>query len=223
MEHDSALGDRPIAPRPNTCSASRWVIGLAKAICVGTVRSRGAGIGGGEPSGSIGVQVLSADHLTLRYTLTQDGVARDVAERITITRTACPYGGARPWFHCPRCARRVAVLYMRQGYFACRHCQRVAYSSQSRGTIDRTWIKQRRIEARLGDGWHRPKGMRQRTYNALLDELADCEARRDEAFALVVKRFMRASDFGNGPGQTSTGSKGKPGVQTGVQANRGTR
>jgi len=156
---------------------------------------------GGVPSGSIGVQVHSADNLTLRYALTQEGVARDVAERITITRTACPYGGARPWFHCPRCARRVAVLYMRQGYFACRHCQRVAYSSQSCGTLDRTWIKQRKIEARMGDDWQRPKGMRQRTYNALLDKLADCEARRDEAFVLVVKRFMGASDFGNGPGQ----------------------
>lgn len=32
--------------------------------------------------------------------------------------------------------------------------------------------------------------MRQRTYDRLWESLMDCETRRDEAFALVVQRFM---------------------------------
>jgi len=42
----------------------------------------------------------------------------------------------------PRCARRVAVLYLRGGYFGCRLCKRVGYSSQSDDDLHRlTQIK----------------------------------------------------------------------------------
>lgn len=138
---------------------------------------------GGEPSGSIGVAVHGPDALTLRYTFTVDKVARDVAERLTVVNTPCAYGGARPWFSCPRCARRVALLYLRGGYFACRLCKRVAYSSQSDDDLDRLWRRQGKIEKRLGANWQRPKGMRLRTYDRLFAELLDCEERRDAALA----------------------------------------
>lgn len=146
---------------------------------------------GGEHTGSIGVLVHSPDVLILRYTITQNDEARDVADRVTIARTDCPYGGTRPWFNCTRCARRVAVLYLRWGRFACRHCQRVAYSSQAEDVMDRTWRKQRKIEVILGEHWQRPKGMRWRTYERLMDTLEDCEARRDQAFIAVVARLLR--------------------------------
>ena len=71
-----------------------------------------------------------------------------------------------------------------------RHCQRVAYSSQSEDVMARTWREQRRIETRLGDDWQRPKGMRQRTYERLMDRLAECEQRRDEAFCIAAQRFI---------------------------------
>ncbi len=144
---------------------------------------------GGEHTGSIGVHVHSPDVLSLRYTLTQNEVKRDVVDRVSIVRTACPFGGARPWFNCTKCARRVAVLYLHRGGFACRHCQRVAYSSQSEEVMDRTWRKQRKIEARLGLNWQRPKGMRQLTYARLIDKLADCEMRRDRACSVAVARL----------------------------------
>jgi hypothetical protein len=48
------------------------------------------------------------------------------------------------------------------------------------------WRKQSKIEARLGENWRRPKGMRQHTY----ERLVDCEARRDEAFAVVAERLL---------------------------------
>jgi hypothetical protein len=97
------------------------------------------------------------------------------------TYKPCNFGGARPWFQCPRCARQVAQLYMRAGRFACRHCQRVAYSSQAEDVLDRTWRKQQRLEAKLGEYWRRPKGMRLRTYERLIDGVADCDERREAA------------------------------------------
>lgn len=145
---------------------------------------------GGEPSGSIGVSVHGPDALTLRYTFTADSGARNVAERLTILNSACAYGGARPWFACPRCARRVAMLYLRGGYFACRRCKRVAYSSQSEDALDRLWRKQHRIEARLGQHWRRPKGMRQATYRPLINELVDLEVRRDSLLSAFVQELF---------------------------------
>ena len=89
-----------------------------------------------------------------------------------------------------RCPRRVAVLYLRQGVFACRHCQRVAYSSQSDDALDRMWRKQAKIEGRLVDNWRRPKGMRQCTYQRLIGTLNDCEERRENAFAVFAARLF---------------------------------
>lgn len=145
---------------------------------------------GGEPTGRIGVQVASDTALTLQYTATIQANKMEVNERVDIALSPCNFGGLRKWFCCTRCARRVAVLYLRAGRFACRHCQRLAYSSQSEDVLDRTWTKQRKIEAQLGENWRRPKGMRQRTYERLWESLMDCERRRDEAFAVAVRRFI---------------------------------
>jgi hypothetical protein len=144
---------------------------------------------GGEPAGSIGVCVHGPDALTLAYTATVGDVRRDVTERLTMVNTPCAYGGARPWFKCPCCARRVAMLYLRGGRFACRLCKRVAYSSQSDDALDRLWRRQDKIEKRLAPHWQRPKGMRHHTYARLWAGLMDCEARRDDALALFVQRL----------------------------------
>lgn len=145
---------------------------------------------GGEPTGSIGVTVFPQSAVRLIYTMTADGEKRNIDERVALIYKPCNFGGARPWFQCPRCARQVAVLYMRSGRMACRHCQRVAYSSQSEDVMARTWREQRRIEDRLGDDWQRPKGMRQCTYGRLMDRLASCEQRREEAFCVAAQRLF---------------------------------
>lgn len=44
--------------------------------------------------------------------------------------------------------------------------------------------------SRLGEDWQRPKGMRQRTFDRLIDRLADCELRRDEAFCVAAARLL---------------------------------
>lgn len=145
---------------------------------------------GDEPTGSIGVLVHAADSLALQYMVGSDGQRRDGSQTIRLARTACNYGKSRPWFVCPVCQRRAGVLYMRAGRFACRHCQRVSYSSQSDDMLDRMWRKQAKLEARLCDGWTRPKGMRQFTYERLIAALANCEERRDGAFCEIAARLL---------------------------------
>jgi hypothetical protein len=54
----------------------------------------------------------------------------------------------------------------------------------------RTWREQRRIEERIREDWQRPKCIRQRTYERLMDRLADCELRRDEAFCVAAQRLF---------------------------------
>jgi len=147
----------------------------------------------GEPSDSIGVFVHGPDSLALQYMAGREGERRDVSQTIRLTHTACSYGNTRPWFVCPLCHGRAGLLFMRWGRFACRTCQKVAYSSQSEDALDRTWRRQHRIEARLGKNWRRPKGMRQRTYDRLFARLIDCEERREETIAVMAFRMFGSS------------------------------
>jgi hypothetical protein len=151
---------------------------------------------GGEPTGSISVRVHSSDALRLVYSLAGDGnERRDASQLIGLAHTPCNYGKTRPWFVCPVCDQRAGLLYMRAGRFACRQCQRVSYVSQSCDALDRTWRRQSKIEARLGDDWRRPKGMRQRTYDRLIAELVDCEELRDAAFCEKAMRLFGVSNL----------------------------
>ena len=145
---------------------------------------------GDEQTGSISVRVHGAESLGLHYMVGSGDQRRDGSQTIRLAHTACNYGNSRPWFACPVCQRRSGVLYMRAGRFACRHCQRVSYSSQSCNLMDRAWRKQSKLEARLGDGWTRPTGMRLKTYDRLLQELVTCEAQRDEAFFSFATRLL---------------------------------
>ena len=146
---------------------------------------------GGEPSGSIGVRVHGTDSLELEYMLGSEGQRRDGSQTIFLTHTDCNYGNARPWFACPVCQRRAGVLYLRAGRFACRHCQRVSYSSQSCDLLDRMWRNRSKIAGRLGEHWQRPKGMRLKTYDRLMNQLAVCEQKREAAFCQFAAQLMR--------------------------------
>lgn len=183
------LVDQPTRSKANSCSIDVR-IWARRGMLKGEGWFTWAWSRGGERTGSIGVQVDTNSAVTLQYKVTIDGGKRDINERVPIELAPCNFGGTRPWFCCTRCARRVAVLYLRGGRFACRHCQRLAYGSQSDDALARTWLKQRKIEARLGEHWQRPKGMRFRTYDRLLDQLATIEEQRDQAFAAVIQRFI---------------------------------
>ena len=146
---------------------------------------------GSEPAGSIGVRVYGPHSLALVYTVAQhDGQRLDGSQRIALDATECNYGGSRPWFVCPVCHSRAGVLYLRAARFACRACQRVAYTSQSCDWLDRVWRRQAKAESRLGESCCRPKGMRRHTYERLIDQIGECRERREVGVAeFIVRNF----------------------------------
>lgn len=113
---------------------------------------------------------------------------KESSQSISITRTRCHFGGSRPWFVCPIRGERVAILYARDGRFACRRCQRVAYQSQSEDGMSRMNRKLRRIEAKIGPQCKRPKGMHRASFERLLDALCQCEDKWESAMVYVVER-----------------------------------
>lgn len=145
---------------------------------------------GGEPFGSVSVGVSPGDAVTLDFSLTTNGERRAVSQRVRLDRTPCRFGGWQSWFSCPCCGRRVAVLYLPFGRFACRTCQRVAYASQSEDLIGRMWRRQAHLEARLGGSWQRPRGMHRRTYARLLRAVVECEERKDAAIEQVAAQLF---------------------------------
>ena len=92
----------------------------------------------------------------------------DIRQVFTLDWTSCHYGGQRPWFRCPGCQRRVAVLCGYDRLFLCRHCYRLPYTSQYETRLDRLYRKMRKLQARIGDQYARkPKGMHWRTWERL--------------------------------------------------------
>ncbi len=140
----------------------------------------------GERRATIGYK---SDGFSVMLNYSIDG--RDCSQRVRLSDSSCNYGGKRPWFVCPIRGERVAVLYLRAGRFACRNCQRLAYASQSGDAIDRSWQRQRRIEAKLGDHGRRPNGMHHATHARLLTMIYDCEEQRDAALCVHFETMMR--------------------------------
>ena len=52
-----------------------------------------------------------------------------VTERIPLLTTPGTFGGIRPWFACPGCGKRCAVLYELGGHFRCQECHHLTYGS----------------------------------------------------------------------------------------------
>ena len=97
--------------------------------------------------------------------------------KLHITTTPCHYGGVRYWWQCPKCDKRVGVLYC-AGLYVCRHCLGLSYYSQLQHTYQRPDNRIESIRKRLN--WHenpyqRPKGMHHKTYERLFNEYHDIE------------------------------------------------
>ncbi len=117
------------------------------------------------------------------------------SQRISLLRTNCNFGGTRVWFACPRCGGRYAVLYAPDGRFACRHCQRIAYQSQSEDLNARLYRKENKIRERLGPTLARRKGMHSSTHKRLLDAFDQLSERQiDPGFARAWERIARSGD-----------------------------
>jgi hypothetical protein len=89
--------------------------------------------------------------VTLAYSYTpRDRPAEAIWPIVALETTPCTLGGARPWFRCPACARRVAVIYGLERLFACRRCKGLAYASQAEAADDRALCSAGRIRKKLG-------------------------------------------------------------------------
>lgn len=107
----------------------------------------------------------------------------------------CTFGGSRPWWRCPCCMRRVAVLYVGRDALACRHCHRLAYRGDREADDDRALRRAAAIRRRLG--WRpgiahghggKPKGMHWSTYWRLV---ARHDASVNQALAGTVARLRK--------------------------------
>jgi hypothetical protein len=130
--------------------------------------------------------------------------AKSRQQKIEITRTACHYGGDRPWLVCPKCGKRAGKLYTHECYFhyQCRKCWDLAYPSNRYSDFDAAIARINRIKSKLDsnrDGEPiRPKGMHRRTYAALLAELDSAEMAKERAITASIQSIFRgltAIDF----------------------------
>lgn len=160
----------------------------------------------GEPAGEIGVAFAGDDPggVVLDYHIRHAGGPRQpVREQVELARTPCRYGGARPWFLCPGCLSRRAVLYSLGGLFRCRGCHGLAYGSTREGRPERMIRRAAEVRRRLGGKpagsvWEpppKPRRMHWRTYSRLVRELRRCEvaaihdiAARTEALCAQIDR-----------------------------------
>lgn len=146
----------------------------------------------GDPVATIGLRIAS-DHVRLMYTWTpSNGDPQTFDYPVWIDRTLCRYGGLRPWFRCPRCQWRRAVIYgvASDGRFGCRRCMRLAYAGEAEDAIGRLWRKQRKLEAKLGENHGKPKGMHSRTYQRIFAKIDEVEERKDAAFIRGALAFL---------------------------------
>jgi hypothetical protein len=125
-----------------------------------------------------------------------DGVWHDVNQDVIVRWQRCTYGGWRPWFACPHCGWRKAILYLWH-VPVCRKCAQLRYRSQSEGETCRSWRRTRKIEAKLSGvagEWNliKPKGMHWKTFRRLVSEQKWEKVQRDrflvEAYGKLMQR-----------------------------------
>ena len=118
--------------------------------------------------------IIRVDFQSMLLSYQMKSTGEVVAQRVRTQTTPCHLGGERHWFTCPRCNKRVAVLYAPGRYFACRQCGKLTYATQKENVGDRASTKANKLRKRLGwelgilngDGL-KPKGMHWKTYYRL--------------------------------------------------------
>jgi hypothetical protein len=151
--------------------------------------------GDGKLTESIGVEVRSG-YLLLRCSWQET--------LVPLAHTPCHYGGTRPWFLCPGCGRRVAVLYLLHSRFVCRRCGDVGYIvehlSKEQRRQRREWRRWFRLCAMLPGGERKPKRMRWRTYRRIYKEIGSLDERIDNGLLPDFPRVSGLLDWQGLPG-----------------------
>lgn len=144
----------------------------------------------GEQVASVGCAVNeTASQLTVSYGWRRYDEREEVSLPVRLNTTPCNYGGVRWWFLCPCCNRRVAVLFIMGVMLRCVKCGRVSYASQRVDATSRAWTKQAKLEAKLIDGWEKPKRMRWKTYARLQAGIDECEMQKDVGLFKAMARM----------------------------------
>ncbi len=131
----------------------------------------------GEETDAISIRTTK-DNVLLNYAHINHsaGTKEEMKYPVPVEWTACNFGGKRPWFLCPHCGQRVAILYSAKR-FLCRHCLDLAYPCQREQAYDRASRRADKIRKKLK--WERgildgheskAKGMHEKTYRRLVAE-----------------------------------------------------
>lgn len=141
----------------------------------------------GSHTASIAVEVQS-NAVTLSYS-TQGTRQR---YEVLIAWTVCHFGGKRPWWLCPNCGGRCAILYG-GSVFTCRKCAGLHYPIQHASNVGKAIFRAEATRRRLrwqpgiaNPGNGKPKGMHWKTYARLL---AQHEHYANAACFVMAKRF----------------------------------
>jgi len=144
-------------------------IGILNRSCSGSLRWKR----GGKKCDSI-KYTCDPTHLVLNYQSRNYGKDwTSVTQTVQFDRTPCHYGGERLWMLCPRCNRRVGILYGAGASFLCRHCHSLPYTSQQEGCINNAISQKHKLGRRIfehyenGKGFGKKKGMHWSTYYRL--------------------------------------------------------
>ena len=128
--------------------------------------------------------VSEQDRMRFEHGITMLAGFRQLEEDVVaIDWTECHFGGVRPWFLCPNCGERIAILYgprierdgsklpIRSRTLKCRQCHNLGYPSQHEERDRRMRRRANKTWARIGGrGRTKPKRMHWRTYDRLVDE-----------------------------------------------------
>jgi len=112
--------------------------------------------------------------VTLHYQQLLQGENTYREQHVTIVYTPCHYGRQRPWFRCPNCISRCAIIYLGNQGFHCRKCYQLPYRSQQMCKLDRLISKRVTLEEKL---FNSNKGLHYRTRERLKDRLNEIENR----------------------------------------------
>lgn len=143
----------------------------------------------GDERGAVTVSTVSGAAIIEGRWGTDGGVVR---ADVDIEHTACALGGHRPWWRCPRCVRRTALLYVEADKtWACRRCAGLDYACRYEPRLGRLALRVHRLRKHLGPNRARPRGMRWSRYLRHLQALEDAEATLRRALGPLADRHSR--------------------------------
>jgi len=145
----------------------------------------------GWSASSVAVSLIDFDNARI---ISRSPNGRPFSEPVALERTACNYGGARPWWLCPDCGRRCALLYLVGERFRCRCCGELTYTTSQSSRWIRSTRKSIKLGRRIGveAGARRvfkPPGMHWRTFERLVAEYTAAAVTASEAMRPTLERW----------------------------------